>query len=223
MGDILGGSSAVPESVDALLSGIQVIRLAGSNRFETNLAILREAGVGDKEILVCTGTNFADSLSGSATGLPILLVFNESGKLYDSQKEYLSQLQGNALCVVGGESAISFKLESALGSYGRVRRLAGTNRFETSVKLAEEYFDAPNSVVLAYAWNYPDGLCGGALAYSVDAPLILTMNKYEDVASEYAQGQDINSGFVLGSSELISDNTVRTIFSLKADHQITAK
>ena len=220
---ILGGSSAVPESVDALLSGIQVIRLAGSNRFETNLAILREAGVGDKEILVCTGTNFADSLSGSATGLPILLVFNESGKLYDSQKEYLSQLQGNALCVVGGESAISFKLESALGSYGRVRRLAGTNRFETSVKLAEEYFDAPNSVVLAYAWNYPDGLCGGALAYSVDAPLILTMNKYEDVASEYAQGQDINSGFVLGSSELISDNTVRTIFSLKADHQITAK
>ena len=223
---ILGGTAAVPGSVDALLDGYQIVRLAGANRFETNLMILETAGVEDgSEILVCTSTNFADSLSASATAKPILLVFNEYGKLYGKQPEFLAALKEKrcTFTVIGGENAVSFKLETALSKYGMTTRLAGTNRFETSVKVAEKYFDAPTSVVLAYAWNYPDGLCGGALAYSVDAPLILTMNKYEGVAAEYAQGQDVNTGFVLGSSELISDNTVRTIFSLKADHQITAK
>lgn len=28
--------------------------------------------------------------------------------------------------------------------------------------VAEKYFENPESAVLAYAWNYPDGLCGGS-------------------------------------------------------------
>ena len=210
---ILGGKNAVPEMYEESLDDFRVKRLGGANRFETNLMILKEAGVkaGD-EVLVCTSTNFADSLSASATGKPILLVFNESGKLYGEQPAYLASLQNCSFTVIGGESAVSKKLESAIGAYGRVSRLAGGNRFETSVLVAEKYFENPESAVLAYAWNYPDGLCGGALAYSMDAPLILTMTKYESQAIAYAEAEDIGQGIVLGGVSLISQLSVEKIF-----------
>ena len=221
---ILGGKNAVPELYETSLSGFTVKRLGGANRFETNLMILKEAGVkeGD-EVLVCTATNFADSLSASATGKPILLVFNELGKLYGDQPSYLASLKNCTFTVVGGESAVSQKLADAIAKYGKVERLAGANRFETSVMVAEKYFNNPQTAVLAYAWNYPDGLCGGSLAFSMDAPLILTMTKYEAKATGYIQGQGIKTGVVLGGTTLISNGSVQKIFSLISADNIGQK
>ena len=212
---ILGGTAAVPQSVEDGMAALNVYRLAGANRFETNLLILEEAGVreGD-EILVCTGSNFADSPSASATGMPILLAFNESGKLYGRQPEYLAGLKNCTFTVIGGENAVSAKLVKAIETYGYVDRLAGTDRFETSVLVAEKYFEDPTTVVLAYAWNYPDGLCGGSLAYSMGAPLILTMTGYIDNATRYVQSHGIENGIVLGGTSLISDEAVREIFAI---------
>ena len=214
---ILGGTNAVPELYETSLSGFTVKRLGGANRFETNLLILEEAGVAEgSEVLVCTSTNFADSLSASATGKPILLVFNESGKLYGAQPEFLAGLTGCKFTVIGGENAVGAALAEAIGAYGEVTRLAGANRFETSVLVAQKYFEVPEYAVLAYAWNYPDGLCGGALAYTLQAPLILTMTKYEAQAAEYVQTQQIEKGIVLGGETLISDDAIRTIFAMAA-------
>ena len=214
---ILGGTNAVPELYETSLAGFTVKRLGGANRFETNLLILAEAGVAEgSEVLVCTSTNFADSLSASATGKPILLVFNESGKLYGAQPEFLAGLTGCKFTVIGGENAVGAALAEAIGAYGPVTRLAGANRFETSVLVARKYFEAPEYAVLAYAWNYPDGLCGGALAYTLKAPLILTMTKYEAQAAEYVQTQQIEKGIVLGGETLISDDAIRTIFAMAA-------
>lgn len=210
---ILGGKNAVPELYEQQLKGYTIKRLGGANRFDTNLMILKEAGVkaGD-EVLVCTSTNFADSLSASATGKPILLVFNESGKLYGGQPDYLKSLKNCSFTVIGGENAVSKKLADALNGYGKVERLAGANRFETSVMVAERYFKNPESAVLAYAWNYPDGLCGGALAYAMDAPLILTMTQYESQAAKYIQTQGIDRGVVLGGTGLIANSGLKKIF-----------
>ncbi len=221
---LLGGTSAVPELYETELSDYEVKRLGGKDRFETNLLILEEAGVAaGSEILVCTSTNFADSLSASATGKPILLVFNEKGILYGDQPEYLAGLENCTFTVIGGESAVSEELAAAIGEYGDVERLAGGNRFETSVLVAEKYFEAPETAVLAYAWNYPDGLCGGALAYSMNAPLILTMTKYESEAVEYATNEGITAGIVLGGDSLISDAAVRAIFAMDAEAEIVVK
>lgn len=222
---ILGGRNAVPELYEVELADYTVCRLGGSDRFETNLLILEEAGVPEgSEILVCTATNFADSLSASAAGKPILLVFNEYGMLYGRQPEYLAGLKDCSFTVIGGESAVSPELANALKTYGTaVNRLAGSNRFETSVMVAERYFDAPKSAVLAYAWNYPDGLCGGALAYSMNAPLILTMTGYEDAAAAYIQGSGICDGLVLGGTGLISDPAVRKVFDMTENDPIAVK
>ena len=211
---ILGGVNAVPGHYESELKGYTVKRLGGENRFETNLRILEEAGVPrGSDVLVCTATNFADSLSASATGLPILLVHNESGKLLDCQKAYLAMLDCNYY-IIGGTSAVSNNLGGQFFNYSKnVWRVSGANRFETSIKVARLFLDSSGEVVLAYAWNYPDGLCGGVLANSMNAPLILTMTDYESQAGQYTDQKWIDSGTVLGGTGLISDEAVRKIFS----------
>ena len=62
--------------------------------------------------------------------------------------------------------------------------------------------------------NFPDGLCGGPLAYSMKAPLILTSTGVELQAIEYVNVLDINKGYVLGGDGLISDPSAVEIFEL---------
>ncbi len=213
---ILGGYTAVPAAVENELknAGIKVKRLKGNDRFETNILILKEADFTGGEILVCTGYNFADSLSASATGKPILLVNNGTGKLTTGQKNYLNSLSKKSFTIIGGTSAVSDTLASALRSYGSVGRISGANRYETSVKVAQKYFSSPKGAVLAYAQNFPDGLCGGPLAYMCGMPLILTANGSTAAAESYVDSKGITKGYVLGSNTLISSASANTIFNL---------
>jgi putative cell wall-binding protein len=195
------------------LEAYKVVRLAGSNRFGTNLEILKQAGIyRNAPILVATGSNFADSLSASAVGAPILLVHK---KLTNEQKDFLTKkadVNKNSIYILGGESAVNAAIEAEFKAMGfQVKRLAGKNRFDTSVLIAEEFFGEPTSAVLAYAANYPDGLCGGALANIMGAPLILTMDKQASVAAEYVKKAGIERAVSLGGEGLISDAAVKTI------------
>ena len=74
---ILGGPGSVPDSVASNLmnAGFQVTRLWGQNRYTSNLEILKAAKVkAGTEFIVTTGATFADALTASATGKPVLLV-----------------------------------------------------------------------------------------------------------------------------------------------------
>ena len=207
---ILGGEKAVDASLEEALQGYEVKRLAGGNRYATNIAILEEAGTAGKQILVCNGDSFADSLSASAVGLPILLV-NGAWGIFDVQKPFLKQCSGD-LCIIGGAAAVDESMEAQLSAYGKTTRVGGSNRFETSVAVAEAFFRSPDAVALAYGLNFPDGLCGGALASAMGAPLILTMDGFETAAADYVQKNGIRKGVVLGGNGLIADETVEKIF-----------
>ena len=218
---ILGGPNAIPEKMDTDLGEFNVKRLAGANRYETNNEILKEAGVSGKDILVCTGLEFADGLSASAANRPILLVNNR--KLTDSQIAFLNENSGSRIYIVGGPNAISEDIESALKAYGEVIRISGANRFETSVNLAKEFYPNAKSVVLAYGWNFPDGLGGGCLAYRMGGPLILTENGRVSYAKDFVSSKGIKSGIVLGGDGLISDKAASSIFGLSENSVITVK
>jgi len=208
---ILGGTSSVPASLESALSGFKTQRLAGENRFETNLKILTQAGASNEEILVCTAYNFADSLSASAVGLPILLV---GDKLNGSQADFLADWNGDKLTIIGGVNSVSDALQASLGSYGTVSRIAGDSREKTSVAVAERFFDSPVYVALAYSRNFPDGLCGGPLAHSLNAPLILTSNGSEAAAKAYINSLNPDSGIVLGGTASLPDKTVKLVFGI---------
>jgi len=208
---VLGGTAAVPESSLNGLSGYKIKRLAGNNRYGTNLEILKEAGVDGDTILIATGINYADSLSASATGLPMLLVKGQDS-LNDDQIKFLKANPNKKLIILGGESAVSSNFEKELRKYGEVSRIAGDNRFATSIKIAEYFFNEATTAVLAYGSDFPDGLCGGPLAYQVGAPLILTRNDKTDITRPYTKARNITDGYALGGTSVLPDATVRRLF-----------
>ena len=217
---ILGGTKAVSNKVLEGLTGYTFIRLAGNDRYGTNLEILKEAGVTNEEIIVATGTGFADSLSASASGKPILLV---GKKLSAEQKAYLASVQTQQYYVIGGTSAVSAALAKEVEAYGAVKRIGGSTRYQTSVMVAEQFFNDATQAVVAYGRNFPDGLCGGPLAYAMEAPLILTENSKAADAVAFTTTRKIASGVVLGGAGLVSNETTQKIFNLLNEDEIIVK
>lgn len=223
---ILGGIGVVPDKWLSTVKVGTVKRLGGDNRYKTNLAILRSVQVEKSDtVMVCTGMNFADSLSASATGNPILLA---DGNLTAEQKAYLDTIRGCDFCMIGGAGAVPESIANELAKYdrdGKVERAAGKSRFETSIAVAERFISDsnPDSAVLAYGYNYPDGLSGGPLAYATGAPLILTASNTAseyNAAKNYIGKESIKSGYILGGPDLISDNVIRTIFGIAGSIEI---
>ena len=220
---VLGGTEAVAADFENGLTGFSIRRLAGTNRFETNLAILKELGTDSKEILVCAGYTFADSLSASAVGKPILLVNTKAGQLTANQKSYLESSDIEQIYIIGGTEAVSTTMEKQLEEYADIKRLGGTTRYETSMLVAEKFFTNPKCAVLAYAWNYPDGLCSGPLANQLNSPVLLSANANTKPAKAYAEEYGIKCGYVIGGSGLVSDESVCDIFGTTPETEKTSE
>ena len=213
---ILGGEGAVPATVDTI-KGYDVVRLFGDSRYDTNLAILEEAGVTGDSIIVATGKNFADSLSASAAKLPILLV-KPNATLNDAQKAILAGMKN--IYIVGGEGAVSAEYEAELAAFGTVTRVYGDSRYDTSVEVAKTFCGDVTAAVVASGKNFPDGLCGGPLAAALNAPLVLTKDGGASAAAGYVAENGIAGGFVLGGDGALTDATVVEVFALDSAAEI---
>lgn len=209
---ILGGTSAVPSFVEEELKGYKIKRLAGETRYDTNLLILEEAGVSDEPLLVCSGKGYADSLSASATGLPILLV---DWNLNNKQRSFLEKRGLHDIIILGGTAAVNEIAGTAVSFYGGTKRFAGETRYDTSAAVARYFFKDAEQVVLTYARNYPDGICGGPLAYYLGAPMLLASDSNVSSANSYTTLKGITKGVVLGGPKLISDEAVEMILDTK--------
>ncbi|MBQ4474140.1 MAG: cell wall-binding repeat-containing protein, partial [Lachnospiraceae bacterium] len=187
---VLGGEKAFPEEWLAGLEGFAVKRISGSTRYNTGVEILREAGVAaGEEVLICTGENFADSLSVASSGKALFLVKESLNK---NQKAMLAELAGKGctFTILGGEKAVTLDMEDLIraevGDALASERIAGSTRYRTSAILAERYFPNAESIVLATGETYPDGLCGGPLGALRGAPIVLTKAGQEKAARDYA-------------------------------------
>ena len=208
---ILGGTNAVSQTVEDAVSSCgkyHVKRLGGNDRYDTNRNILLEAGLENSPLLICTGENFADNISASATGKPILLVSRHG--LSSEQKEIL--LSVTSAYIIGGEKAIPKEIEAEIGKYVRTERIGGADRYETAVAIAEKFWHTPDSAALVYGKNFPDGLCAGSLANTIGGPVLLVSEGNCGAAENYVRQHEILGGFVLGGPGLISDSTVCSVF-----------
>ena len=224
---ILGGVNVMPRFVERELqdAGINTERCSGLDRFETNIEILKEAGFnGGETVLVCASYEFADSLSASATGMPVLLVHNSYDELRDVQIDYLDSLPEKCdFIIIGGPNAVNADLAEALAEYdtdGKVERVYGETRFETSIAVARKFFPDPNQVVLAYAWMFPDALCGSTIGYATGSPIILTSDTKVDQVVSYNQSNNIHYGYVVGGPVRLTDEVVCVAFDLGSAEQI---
>ncbi len=205
---LLGGSGAVPDDFEKALKadGLCVERLSGADRYDTNIAILKESGIKDEDILICSGDGYADSLSASAVGKPVLLVGKEMNR---KQEKYLDTLKTKIVYLIGGTGAVNKVVEKQLDGYS-IERFAGSNRFETSAMVAEEFFPESAEAVLAYGYNFPDGLSGGPLAMAAGGPLLLASEIPETSkpAIDFVKKLGIKEGYVLGGSSLVTQTVL---------------
>lgn len=206
---ILGGEGVVSKRFEDSVSGCNVKRLGGYDRFETNLNILKEAGVNAEDILVCSSESFADSLSAASTGKPVLLV---DRNLKASQKEYLESLGDRTYYMIGGTAVVSEEVEKELAAYGTTDRIAGANRFATSKAITDKFFyEGSDALIIASGDDFPDGLTGGAVALAKQAPIILVNDMNIAGAKAYAERFGINQLIIIGGNGAVSDSIVENI------------
>jgi putative cell wall-binding protein len=161
-------------------SSVDVQRLAGADRFATAAAVSAASfAPGVPVAYVATGTNFPDALAGSAAGGyrggPILLV-SPSGVPGPTATE-LQRLKPAEIVVLGGPAAVSETTRASLVGYatsGKVRRLAGSNRYETAAAISADTFGPGVPVAyVATGANFPDALAGTPPAGANGGPVLL--------------------------------------------------
>ena len=198
---IIGGEGAVSKKIADKIPG-KKIRLHGASRFETNLEVLKAAGVEDQDIAFCNAYNFADALSVSAAGKPVMLVDNS---LDSAQIAYLNTLKSKKFYLIGGQNVVSKAVENEASKLGKVERIAGSDRFATSRAVAEKFFTGEHKkAYLTYGFNFPDGLCVGVLCAVDNSPLLLVSNENMDEAAAYITNAKVQKCIVLGGDNLIS-------------------
>ena len=103
---------------------------------------------------------------------------------------------------------------AAFDDDGTADRLGGKDRYLTSVAVAEKFFaNGSESVVLAYAQNFPDGLTAGPLAMSMEGPLVLVDNSRYTTAKTFVDKLGADKAIVLGGPTLITDKVANIIIN----------
>lgn len=118
---LIGGESAIGQAAEDQLkkTGYTVDRLSGSDRFLTNIAILKNLEFDTEKLLVATGLAFPDALAGSVLAArennPIVLVPKDENLIPNTQTAaYLNTIRAsvNNFYVLGGWSVINYKVEN---------------------------------------------------------------------------------------------------------------
>ena len=181
---LLGGKGALGDQVEIRLREVlywtdDFQRIAGKDRFET-AALIASHFPPDSSVALATGYNFPDALSlASAAGAqdyPLLLLAKDS--LPKATEEYLNKAQPQTLYIAGGEGIVSTKLvESITQASGvpseKIKRLAGQNRYDTSVLTIKEFYPTATKLFLATGEDFPDALAGAALTANLNTPMLL--------------------------------------------------
>ncbi|NBG89619.1 cell wall-binding repeat-containing protein [Isachenkonia alkalipeptolytica] len=222
---IVGGENAVSHRVQEQLEekNLDVERISGENRYETaaNIAVHMEEGK-DNTAVITNGNdeNLVDALTAgplAKMGHPILLINNQRNSVPEATIEAMEALEITDLIIVGGEAAVSPEVEQALEAVEGVRvikRLAGENRYETGVEVAEsKAFKDMDQVYLVNGVSFVDAVAASTLGAS-----IVYVNGSREHVPEAVEGLlSRREGFtVIGGSEAISSKLSQAAYAAVA-------
>jgi putative cell wall-binding protein len=254
---LVGGTAAISAKVATQIAAIHVLgistnpaivvtRLSGADRFATNNVIDETAATtlgssnGPKTFntaIVATGNSFADALAVGPIvyNQSIPLVLTDSTSLSASALQTLKDLQVKNVIIVGGTSAVSQAVETAITAAGfKVQyRIAGADRTGTAAQIATWALDGlpvtptyqalaavsgwlSNSatVWIARGDSFADALAAGPVAGSLGESIVLTASPAlvgPGIASYFAgQAGTITSIDVLGGTAAVMPTTLNS-------------
>lgn len=167
-------AAEVAQEHEEILPNYKVERLSGKNRFETMLQIALKFNSGRAQnVIFTTGYDFPDAIAAvplaKQKNAPILLV----DRTPEKSKEAFAYLQehvnkkGNVY-ILGGTAVIPETFVTKLAEMGfsreNIHRVAGSNRYETSVKIAELMEHDGNEFYIASGDSFADALSASVVA-----------------------------------------------------------
>ena len=202
---IVGGTAVVSNGVKSVLEnylpGDPVQRIAGTDRYATSRTVITSAAGFDDNVdalFIATGTNFPDALASVPAATKEnagLLLVNGSASGLDTATRNLVSALDVPVYVIGGTGVVSSGIFSQLqGLAPEVTRVAGADRFATSVEVAFEFFENSDYAYLANGFNFPDALAAGPIAGAQNSPLYLIRRDcvpevvFDDVLDVLANG-----------------------------------
>ena len=202
----IGGEKSISNevAVQLLPEKSRVKSYKGSDRYATNAEIIKEFNDADT-CIIASGENFADSLSIGAfatkNGYPIVLV--QKDKINDVTKQALKDSKIKKCYIVGGENSVSKSLEKKLPQV--IERIAGNDRYETSLKIADKFYKDAQGAYLASGEVFADSLAINPIAARFDVPLILTpKDKLPQKTQEYLEKSKIVQIAIIGGEKTVS-------------------
>ncbi|MBM7606376.1 putative cell wall-binding protein/N-acetyl-anhydromuramyl-L-alanine amidase AmpD [Metabacillus crassostreae] len=108
---------------------------------------------------------------------------------------------------------LSFQVNTSIAA--TTERIKGTDRYKTAVEISKKGWNTAETVILAKGTDFPDALAGGPLAYSKNAPILLTNDKVlTDVTRQEVLRLKASKAILLGSEGAISIDVENSLRSL---------
>ncbi|MBV4450440.1 cell wall-binding repeat-containing protein [Clostridium tyrobutyricum] len=190
-----------------------IIRLGGSDRFDTNKKIVDTLDVEKGTPVVITNAyGFADALSvssvASSKGYPILM--SNSSNLSDRIKQKIKDIQPSKIYLIGGTGSLNNSIISQaknlvpqLGD-DNIVRIGGATRYDTSLAISKYFNMNSDTAVITSGKNFPDALSGSALAAQKNAPIILTDGQDISSQKKYLDNTEYKNLILLGGTGAIN-------------------
>jgi putative cell wall-binding protein len=176
---ILGGPATVSTKIESeFKKHFSVERIGGKDRLEVAMNVAEMANPQPTELFLVYGLVFSDALSVSPVATerqaPILPQWGD--KLKSEIIDYVKKHPGiKKVYIVSGTGVIPVSIENELKSLGisAVERIAGKDRFDTSLAIAQKFYPNPLSVSIANGLVFADALSGSRNSWVNNSPMVL--------------------------------------------------
>lgn len=178
---LMGGVNTISKNVENKLRKnfphAKITRIMGNNRYDTS-AESAKTRANTTNLIFAAGTNYADALYATSLAAhqnaPILLVSNEG--LSQSTRKFIQSI-GNidSVTIVGGEISVNQSVKNQIENLTkkRITRLAGVDRYESSVEVAKRVNANPAEVITTSGEVFADALVSSTVAQKIKAPILL--------------------------------------------------
>ena len=211
----VGGEQSISKSLEnQLAKTFKVQRVSGKDRYETSIKLAEELNKGSKQENIIVNANTVDALSAGpvAAKLNRSIILTDGKNLPEGSKSVID-INSSSNIMIGGTDSMNIK-----GLKGD--RISGINRYETSTKIAEKYYQGNNDkVVLANGTNYIDALSAINLVLSKKAPVLLAKTDALDASVSKYLEKNAKGAYLLGGEDSISASLSKSIEKTIKDAQ----
>ena len=204
---LVGGQESISSSLENQLDNIyKVERVSGRDRYETSIKLAEVINKDTKQENIIVNGNTVDALTAGAVAAKLnrSIILTNGVNLPEGANRVVNPASPNNI-IIGGISSIN--IEGLKGE-----RIAGSDRYETSKKIAEKYYASKtNKALLANGVNSIDALSAINLVVSENAPVLLTAyDSLDNDVSKFLEN-NTNKVYVLGGYQSISDDVYKNI------------